>query len=103
MIWYGLTLSLKRYQQFNTRLRRPCQECPRVVIHHIVARGTFDERLVKLSVRKVKTERRITRVTKLHLEKSFKLSFCRNGLINHFFIEKELFNFIVICYMVYQM
>jgi hypothetical protein len=55
MIWYGLTLSLKRCQQFSARFRRPGQVSTHVFLNHIVAWGTFDERLVKLLVGSAKT------------------------------------------------
>lgn len=45
-VWYGLTWSLELYQQFNKRLHRSGQNNA-VVIHHILAEGTFDERQYK--------------------------------------------------------
>ncbi len=41
-IWFGLTWSLELYQQFNKRLHRSGQK-ETVMIHHIVASGTFDD------------------------------------------------------------
>ncbi len=50
-VWYGLTWSLELYQQLNKRLHRSGQKNA-VVIHHILAEGTFDERQYKaLSVK----------------------------------------------------
>lgn len=46
-IWYGLTPDLELYQQFNKRLHRSGQELP-VWNHHILARGTYDEKLIPL-------------------------------------------------------
>ena len=52
LVWFGMTWSLDLYQQFNARLRRSGQEADTVFLHHILARGTIDERIVKaLSVR----------------------------------------------------
>lgn len=44
-IWYGLTWDLELYLQFNKRLHRGDQSRP-VVIHHIVAEDTEDERVL---------------------------------------------------------
>lgn len=45
LVWYGLTWSLEKYQQANARLHRQGQK-EAVVIHHIVAEGTMDERVL---------------------------------------------------------
>jgi len=46
LIWYGLTWSLELYQQTNARLWRQGQK-ETVIIHHIVTKGTIDERVIK--------------------------------------------------------
>jgi SNF2 family DNA or RNA helicase len=46
LIWYGLTWSLELYQQTNARLWRQGQK-ETVVIHHLVAKETIDERVIK--------------------------------------------------------
>lgn len=46
IIWFGNTWSLEQYQQFNARLYRQGQGKP-VTIHHIVTRGTIDEKIIK--------------------------------------------------------
>ena len=46
IIWFGNTWSLELYQQFNARLYRQGQGKP-VTIHHIVTRGTIDEKIIK--------------------------------------------------------
>lgn len=46
IIWFGNTWSLELYQQFNSRLYRQGQGKP-VTIHHIVTRGTIDEKIIK--------------------------------------------------------
>lgn len=43
IIWFGLTWSLELYQQANARLWRQGQK-QTVVIHHIIAKDTIDER-----------------------------------------------------------
>lgn len=42
-VWFGLTYDLEIYQQWNKRLHRSGQTADRVVIHHLVTRGTIDE------------------------------------------------------------
>ena len=46
IIWFGLTWSLELYQQLNARLYRQGQENT-VIIHHIVAKDTIDENVIK--------------------------------------------------------
>ena len=45
LIWFGLTWSLELYQQMNARLWRQGQ-AETVVIHHLIAKGTLDERVM---------------------------------------------------------
>ena len=47
MVWFGLTWSLEQYQQANARLYRQGQK-DTVVIHHLVATGTVDERVMRV-------------------------------------------------------
>lgn len=47
MVWYGLTPDLELYQQFNKRLHRPGQT-RRVSNYHIIAKDTYDERMLPL-------------------------------------------------------
>lgn len=47
LIWFGLTWSLELYQQTNARLWRQGQKSRTVIIQHIVARDTIDERILK--------------------------------------------------------
>ncbi|WP_159723157.1 DEAD/DEAH box helicase [Enterococcus sp. CSURQ0835] len=46
IVWFGLTWSLEYYQQANARLDRQGQPYP-VIIHHLVAKGTIDEDVMK--------------------------------------------------------
>ena len=46
IIWFGLTWSLELYQQANARLWRQGQK-ETVIIHHLIAKGTIDERVMK--------------------------------------------------------
>ena len=47
LIWFGLTWSLELYLQTNARLWRQGQKSKTVVIHHIITKGTTDERIMK--------------------------------------------------------
>ena len=55
IIWFGNTWSLELYQQFNARLYRQGQGKP-VTIHHIVTRGTIDEKIIKALEGKKQTQ-----------------------------------------------
>ena len=46
IVWYGLTWSLELYQQANARLYRQGQKRA-VIIHHLTAKGTIDEAVMK--------------------------------------------------------
>lgn len=48
MVWYGLTNDLEHYQQMNKRLHRSGQEADAVFVHHIIAEGTRDEKVLPL-------------------------------------------------------
>lgn len=62
-VWYGLNWSLELYQQLNKRLHRPGQE-QTVFIHHIVAEGTMDERVMSVLPQKEATQDAIIEATK---------------------------------------
>lgn len=47
LIWFGLTWSLELYLQTIARLWRQGQKSKTVVIHHIITKGTNDERIMK--------------------------------------------------------
>jgi SNF2 family DNA or RNA helicase len=70
MVWYGLTPSLELYQQMSARLPRPGQPADTVFIHHILARGTFDERLVDVLADRDATQDRITEAVKWQLREA---------------------------------
>lgn len=55
LVWFGLTWSLELYQQTNKRLHRPGQK-ETVVIHHIVAKDTVDERVMAVLPRKAELQ-----------------------------------------------
>ena len=47
VVWFGLSWSLENYQQFNARLHRQGQTKP-VFVHHIVARDSIDEKVLRV-------------------------------------------------------
>lgn len=61
-VWYGLTWSLEYYQQLNQRLRRPGQP-ETVFIHHIVAEGTVDDRVMDVLPEKEATQDAVVEAT----------------------------------------
>lgn len=66
LIWFGLTWSLELYQQTNARLWRQGQK-DTVVIHHIVAKGTIDERVMTAIHKKEKTQSDLINAVKINL------------------------------------
>lgn len=55
LVWFGLTWSLELYQQTIARLYRQGQKNT-VVVHHIVTKGTIDERVLSALGKKEKTQ-----------------------------------------------
>jgi SNF2 family DNA or RNA helicase len=51
ILWYSLTWSLELYQQANARLYRQGQTHT-VVIHHLIAKDTIDEDVIKVLQKK---------------------------------------------------
>ena len=68
LIWFSLTWSLELYQQTNARLHRQGQK-ETVVIHHIIAKGTIDEDVMKALSRKEKTQNALIDAVKANLGK----------------------------------
>lgn len=56
VIWHSITWNLETYEQFIRRVWRQGQK-ERVNVHHIVAKGTIDEVIIKMLQRKDKTQR----------------------------------------------
>lgn len=67
LIWFGLTWSLELYQQTNARLHRQGQK-DTVVIHHIIAKGTIDEDVMKALRKKEKTQDALINAVRVNLE-----------------------------------
>lgn len=67
IIWFGLTWSLELYQQTNARLWRQGQQSETVVIHHIIAKDTIDERVLKALSEKDRTQAALIDAVKANL------------------------------------
>lgn len=67
LIWFGLTWSLELYQQTNARLHRQGQKNT-VIIHHIIAKGTIDEQVMKALRKKEKTQDALIDAVRANLE-----------------------------------
>ncbi len=69
LVWFGLTWSLELYQQTNARLWRQGQK-DTVVIHHIIAKGTIDEQVMKALKQKDKTQAALIDAVKISLKEA---------------------------------
>jgi len=67
LIWFGLTWSLELYQQTNARLWRQGQKSETVVVQHIIAKGTIDERILKALSDKDNTQGALINAVKANL------------------------------------
>ena len=68
LVWFGLTWSLELYQQTNARLWRQGQQSDTVAIHHIITKGTIDERIMLALRLKDKTQSALIEAVKADLE-----------------------------------
>jgi len=66
--WYGMQHSGELYQQFNKRLPRPGQKDEHVMIYHILARGTWDEKALANQHDKKDTETAIRNAVRITRE-----------------------------------
>ena len=69
LIWFSLTWSLELYQQTNGRLWRQGQS-QTVVIHHIITKGTIDERIITVLKAKEKTQSALIAAVKADLDET---------------------------------
>lgn len=68
LVWFGLTWSLELYQQTVARLWRQGQTARTVVVQHIIAKDTIDERILKALAQKDKTQAALVDAVKAELE-----------------------------------
>ena len=67
-MWFGLTWSLELYQQTVARLWRQGQMAETVVVQHIIAEGTIDERIMQALSEKDTTQSALIDAVKADLE-----------------------------------
>jgi SNF2 family DNA or RNA helicase len=67
IVWFGLTWSLELYQQTNARLWQQGQSAETVILHHIIAKGTIDERIMKALSEKDRTQSALIEAVKANL------------------------------------
>lgn len=72
LIWFGLTWSLELYQQTVGRLWRQGQTSGTVIIQHILAKDTIDERILKVLERKDNTQAALIDAVKAEIGGSVK-------------------------------
>lgn len=75
LVWFGLTWSLELYQQTIARLWRQGQKSKTVVIQHIIAKDTIDEKIMEALERKNVTQTTLMEAVKAclpnHTDKDF--------------------------------
>jgi SNF2 family DNA or RNA helicase len=64
MVWFDLPWSSEDYIQANARIHRQGQEKP-VIIHHLVAENTIDEKVIKVLEGKITTQDAVLEELKL--------------------------------------
>ena len=67
LVWFGLTWSLEKYQQACARLHRQGQKST-VIVHHIVAEDTMDERVMSVLASKDRRQDALMEAVKARLE-----------------------------------
>jgi SNF2 family DNA or RNA helicase len=68
IVWFGMTWSLELYQQTIARLWRQGQTANTVVVQHIVAKGTIDERILKALSQKDNSQSALIDAVKANLQ-----------------------------------
>lgn len=71
LVWFGLTWSLELYQQTNARLWRQGQK-ETVIIHHIVCKGTIDEKVMDSLDKKYKGQENLINAVKAEIREVIK-------------------------------
>lgn len=66
IVWFGLTWSLELYQQANDRLHRMGQKNA-VIVHHLVAENTLDEKVMAALTNKDATQRGLLDALKAYM------------------------------------
>lgn len=69
IVWFSLTWSLEYYQQANARLDRQGQTQP-VIVHHLVAKDTIDEQVLKVLQGKAKGQNALLEAVKARIKEA---------------------------------
>ena len=69
IVWFSLTWSLEYYQQANARLDRQGQTQP-VIVHHLVAKDTIDEQVLKVLQGKAKGQNALLEAIKARIKEA---------------------------------
>lgn len=69
LVWFGLTWSLELYQQTNARLWRQGQKHHTVIVQHIIAKDTIDEKILEALKQKNLTQEKLVEAVKISLSK----------------------------------
>ena len=67
IVWFGLPWSLEQYQQANDRLHRMGQN-QSVIVHHLVAEGTLDEKVIAALTGKAATQKGLLDALKTYIQ-----------------------------------
>jgi SNF2 family DNA or RNA helicase len=68
IVWFGLTFSLELYSQANARLYRQGQK-ETVIIHHLIAKGTIDEDVMKVLKNKEATQEALLKAVRARINR----------------------------------
>lgn len=71
IVWFGLTWSLELYQQANDRLHRMGQRSA-VIVHHLVAEDTIDEKVMAALTAKDATQKGLLDALKQYLQEEMR-------------------------------
>ena len=71
IVWFGLTWSLELYQQANDRLHRMGQRNA-VIVHHLVAEDTIDEKVMAALTAKDATQKGLLDALKQYLQEELR-------------------------------
>ncbi len=66
VIWFGIPWNLEYYDQAIARVYRQGQKSKHVIIYHLVAKSTIDERIIEVLTNKDRTQQDFLRAIKEH-------------------------------------
>src|SRR5690606_2575615 len=65
IIWFSPTWDFELYDQFNRRIRRQGSKADRIFVHHILARDTVDEAVMRALRSKRRTQKALLEALKI--------------------------------------